>query len=228
MDIFLKALEVVLSPDNVRNLGRGLGITLFVAVFSVFLSFIFGTVLAICRAYGNKFVKGFAVAYIEIFRNTPNLLWVLVIRFMVRLPEPFTAPMYSGILAFTLFTTAVMAEIIRGGLNSVGTGQFEGAYAQGFSFLQTLRYIVLPQCYRTIVPAMLSQVITVVKDTSFMAQVAIEEFTYVSRQIMAVGLDNEHKTLQIILLFGVVAATYFIINFTLSLVVRSMRKERTA
>ncbi|WP_334105340.1 ABC transporter permease subunit, partial [Muricomes intestini] len=157
MNELMNAFESVFTRSNIFYMFRGLGVTLYVALISVILSVIFGTILALFRTYGNKFLKGFSVAYIELFRNTPNLLWVLAIRFMVRMPEPFDAPMYSGILAFTLFTSAVMAEIVRGGLNSVHAGQFEAAYSQGFNFFQTMVFIILPQCYKAIVPAMLSQ-----------------------------------------------------------------------
>ena len=146
---------------------------------------------------------------------------------MVRMPEPFDAPMYSGILAFTLFTSAVMAEIIRGGLNSVHGGQFEASYSQGFNFFQTLVFIILPQCFKAIVPAMLSQVITVIKDTSFLAQVAIEEFFNNSKWIMSAQIDSTvNQSMRVFIIFGFVAFVYFIVNFILSCIVRNTRKRR--
>ncbi|HCR83396.1 MAG TPA: amino acid ABC transporter permease [Lachnospiraceae bacterium] len=225
----MNAFESVFTRSNIFYMFRGLGVTLYVALISVILSVIFGTILALFRTYGNKFLKGFSVAYIELFRNTPNLLWVLAIRFMVRMPEPFDAPMYSGILAFTLFTSAVMAEIVRGGLNSVHAGQFEAAYSQGFNFFQTMVFIILPQCYKAIVPAMLSQVITVIKDTSFLAQVAIEEFFNNSKWIMSAQIDSTvNQSMRVFIIFGFVALVYFIINFTLSCIVRNSRKKQEA
>lgn len=227
MNEFIKALESVFIQSNVVYLLKGLGTTLFVAVISIILSIFFGTILALFRTYGNKLLKGISLSYIEVFRNTPNLLWVLVIRFMVRLPKPFDAPMYSGILAFTLFTSAVMAEIIRGGLNSVHKGQFEAAYSQGFTSSRTLGYIILPQCFRAIIPAMLSQVITVIKDTSFLAQVAIEEFFNNSKWIMSAQVDSTvNQSMRVFIIFGFVALVYFVINFALSCIVRNTRQKQ--
>ncbi|WP_230399940.1 amino acid ABC transporter permease [Novisyntrophococcus fermenticellae] len=229
MNEFINAFHSVFTQGNILYMLRGLGVTLYVALISIILSTIFGTILALFRTYGNKALKAVSVTYIEIFRNTPNLLWVLAIRFMVRMPEPFDAPMYSGILAFTLFTSAVMAEIVRGGLNSIPQGQFEAAYSQGFGFFQTMIHIILPQCFKAIVPALLSQVITVIKDTSFLAQVAIEEFFNNSKWIMSAQIDSTvNQTVRVFIIFGFVALVYFVINFTLSCIVRSNRKKQTA
>lgn len=228
MNEFINAFHSVFTQGNILYMLRGLGVTLYVALISIILSTIFGTILALFRTYGNKALKAVSVTYIEIFRNTPNLLWVLAIR-LVRMPEPFDAPMYSGILAFTLFTSAVMAEIVRGGLNSIPQGQFEAAYSQGFGFFQTMIHIILPQCFKAIVPALLSQVITVIKDTSFLAQVAIEEFFNNSKWIMSAQIDSTvNQTVRVFIIFGFVALVYFVINFTLSCIVRSNRKKQTA
>ena len=144
---------------------QGLALTIFIAVCSIVLSLILGTVMAMLRHFCTgklAFLSWLASAYIEFFRCTPNVLWILWIRFTMN-----GDPLIKAIFAITLFTTAVMAEIVRGGLNGIPKGQFEGAASQGFSFWQTMFYIVLPQTYKSIIPAMLSQVITVIKDTSF-------------------------------------------------------------
>lgn len=227
MSAFTQVMESIFTQGNVLYLLQGLFTTLFVAVISVFLSLILGTIFALLRTYGNGLFRALSSVYIEIFRNTPHLLWVFAIRFLIRIPEPFDAPVYSGILSFTLFTTASMAEVIRGGLNAIPSGQFEGAYSQGFNFPQTLRLIILPQCYRAIVPAMLSQVITVIKDTSFLAQVAIQEFFNNSKWIMSAQADSSvNQTLRVFVIFGFVALVYFAINSALSHAVRSKKKNR--
>lgn len=204
----------VFTLVNLKFIGMGLWMTVSISAISIALSLIFGTVLAVLRMYNKGILGKLSIVYIEIFRNTPSLLWILAIRFLVPLPA------YSGaILAFTLFTTAMMAEIIRGGLNSIDKGQFEGAASQGFTLLQTLMYIVLPQCFRNVVPALLSQVIAVVKDSSYLWAVAIEELTGRANILMS----RYSETSQIFALFAAVAATYFIVNFILSVIVRKQQ-----
>ncbi|MBR5485376.1 MAG: amino acid ABC transporter permease [Oscillospiraceae bacterium] len=211
-------MSEIFTFDNVRFLAQGLGMTIMIALITIVLSIFFGSILAIAKNYGNKFFSKLASAYIELFRCTPNLLWILAIRFMVPIP-----PLASGVLSFTLFTTAVVAEIIRGGLNSIPKGQFEGAASQGFTFVQTLWYIVLPQCFMKIVPSLLSQMITIIKDTSFLWAVAIEEFTGKSMILMGQLRTGG----QVLCLFAVIAGVYFLLNFTLSCVVRK-RQEKSA
>ena len=207
-------METVFNRANLLFLIDGLKLTLIIAISSIVLSLVFGTILAILRNYSKGILGKIATIYIEIYRNTPNLLWILAIRFLVPIK-----PMYSGILAFTLFTSAVMAEIIRGGMNSVDNGQYEAAYSQGFSKLRTLKYIVLPQSFRRCIPTFLSQAVTVIKDTSFLYAVGIEEFTGKGMIIMG----SFATSTQVFLLFGTLAATYFIINFTISCSVRTIK-----
>ena len=109
-----------------------------------------------------------------------------------------------------------MAEIIRGGLNAIPKGQFEAAHAQGFSFPFTLWYIIFPQCYRKITPTILSQCVTTIKDTSFLAALNVAELTNVSKDI----LSRLNSFEQIVSVFITVAGLYFIVCFSLSLIVR--------
>lgn len=92
--------------------------------------------------------------------------------------------LFKAAVALVLFTSSVLAEIIRGGLNSVAQGQFEAGQSQGFHMVQIMLYIVLPQAYRNIVPTLLSQVVTTVKDSSYLANVAVIELMARVRQIM--------------------------------------------
>jgi amino acid ABC transporter membrane protein 2, PAAT family (TC 3.A.1.3.-) len=209
-------MSSVFNQANMMFLLQGMKLTLIIAIISIVLSMFFGIILAISRNFSKGIMGRIATIYIETFRNTPNLLWILFIRFLVPIK-----PMYSGILSFTLFTSAVMAEIFRGGMNSVSRGQYEAAYSQGFTKFQTLRYIILPQSFRRCIPTVLSQSITVIKDTSFLWAVGIEEFTGKGMILMGSFVSSS----QIFLLFGAIAATYFIINFTISCCVRTIKTE---
>lgn len=216
-------IQTIFTSANFLFMMQGLLMTVIIAACTISLSLVFGTIMAMIRHFctGKLTVLSWlAGAYIEFFRCTPNILWILWIRFTMQ-----GSPTGKAIFACTLFTTAVVAEIVRGGLNGIPTGQFEGAASQGFSFWQTMFYIVLPQTYKSIVPAMLSQMITVIKDTSFLKAVDIAEFMRNSSIVMG----QLRTPGQIITLYCFIALIYFIICFSLSCLVRNYQKRvRTA
>ena len=117
-----------------------------------------------------------------------------------------------------------MAEIVRGGLNSVPKSQFEAAQSQGFGFFQSMRLIILPQTFRKIIPALFGQCTTVVKDSSYLAGINVAEFMYCSKVIMA----STTSLSQILLVYGFVFLLYFALNFSISLAVRSYQRKLVA
>lgn len=224
---------------------KGTVFTLIIALIAVVLGIVIGSVLALCRNYcTSKKTKIFgmiATVYIEVFRNTPLLLWIFICLVFCPCPELFnrklfglttveTKLLFKAAVALILFTSSVIAEIIRGGLNSIAHGQFEAGHAQGFNVVQVMIYIILPQAYRNVIPTLLSQVITTIKDSSYLANVATIElmartkqhkyirYVYITSTIVTAGCGKQ--------LFGVAALIYFIINYTLSCVVRTMQKRR--
>jgi putative glutamine transport system permease protein len=217
------ALGDIFTVDNTRFIFAGLAATLTISLVTVLASIAFGTILALCRNYEKRLFGKLASVYIEIFRSTPLLLWILICVFLV----PLGTSMIRGSLALTLYTSSVIAEIVRGGLNSIDKGQFEAARSQGFNLAQTLLYIVLPQCFKRIVPSLMSQIITTVKDTSFFAQFAIGEFFFNTKNLMSSLPHGGVKitSLHIFTLFGFIALIYFIINFSLSVIVRRMNRD---
>ena len=202
------------SHDNLMFMLAGLKLTLIIAVATTFFSVIIGTVLAIIRNYCIGKLKIFgilSIVYIEIFRCTPCILWILIFRFTIK-----GNPTYLGILSFTLFTSAVVAELIRGGLNAIPKGQIEAGESQGFGFVRILIYIILPQTFRSIIPSLFSQVTTIVKDTSYLKVVDIHEFMLNTSYVM----NTATTVSQILVMYGFVALTYFLINFAMSCCVR--------
>ena len=214
MDIF--------TPDNVTFMLGGFGKTLIVSFFAIIFSIVIGTVLAMVKQYCKGPLKPLSLlvsAYIELFRCTPNLLWILFIYFTVKGND-----IVISVLAFTIFTSAVMAEIVRGGFNSIAKGQFEAARSQGFGFFKTMAYIILPQTFKTIIPALFSQCTTVIKDSSYLAGINVAEFMYCSRVVMAktTGLEG------VLLVYGFVFLLYFCLNFGISLLVRAYQRRVVA
>ena len=215
-----------MSIINFYALLNGLWLTIVMAFFAASGAIIFGSILAVLRNYANKGVfkiLGFlASTYIEIFRNTPLLLWMyascFVLPILLGIPANYAV---LGTIGLFLYTSSVMAEIVRGGLNAIPRAQFEAAQAQGFSFSFTLWYIIFPQCYRKITPTILSQCVTTIKDTSFLAALNVAELTNVSKDILSSLTDFN----QILSVFATVALLYFLVCFCLSLLVRYLARH---
>lgn len=221
----MSAFASIFTSANLRYIMIGFGMTIKIAAVSILLSIIIGTVLGLIRNYDKFILKYITGFYIEVFRNTPNLLWV----FVCYIAAPFNSVFQRVCCAYVLFTSAMMAEIVRGGLNSIPKGQFEAAASQGFTFIGTLWYIVIPQCFRRIIPTMMSQVITVIKDTSFCAQVAVGELLFNTKDLMSKLYTYTGHPItfgEMCLLFGFAAFLYFILNFTLSCIMRYLQHHQ--
>ena len=199
------AFHNVFSANILLFLGKGLLNTLYISFFSIVLSLIFGTILGLMRNTKGYVLRWIATLYIEIVRNIPLLLFIIAMRFMTKLPA-----LASGIAAITVFTSAIIAEIVRGGLNSIGKGQWEAATSQGFSRIQTMWHVIIPQAMRRIRSPLVSQFVTTIKDTSFCAVVGTYELSFTSKIVAA------HRTIvtaeDILLLYLLVAMIYYVIN----------------
>ena len=226
--------------------------TLAISIIAIAVSLVLGVILALTRNYctrgAARILRRIASIYIELFRNTPLMLWMFVC--FVLCPAPAGGKKFAqllgmnstvavkAIVALTLFTSAIMAEIIRGGLNAVPKGQFEAAYSQGFSTFRTMTLIVLPQAVKSIVPTLLSQMITTIKDSSYMASLVTVELMACTKLIISKAnayngtwVDRFNRgtihVTDVFVLFGFAFLVYFAINFTLSCVVRRMRSRRS-
>lgn len=204
------------------GLAVALALGVIFGMLATAISIFSGVILALIRTYSHgkwKWAGTLVAVYTEFFRCTPNLLWILWIYFTVKGNKIGVC-----VFAISLFTSAVMAEIFRGGLNGVPKGQFEAARSQGFGFLGTLWHIILPQMFKKVIPALLSQVITVIKDTSFLKMVDVAEFM----RNCSVVLGSIYDVRGMMLLFGFEAICYFAICFTLSCAVRTYQKTIVA
>jgi putative glutamine transport system permease protein len=198
------AIHRVFAPKILLFLLQGLKNTMYIAVVTILLSLVFGTVLGLMRSGKLKPLRALAAVYIETVRNVPLTLFIIGMRFMTKLP-----PLESGIAAMTVFTSAVVAEIVRGGLNGVHPGQWEAAHSQGFGYIGAMLFVILPQALRRIRSPLTSQFVTTIKDTSFCALVGTYELSFTSKIAAA------HKSIvtaeDILLICLLVAAGYYVV-----------------
>ncbi|HGD5544903.1 TPA: amino acid ABC transporter permease [Streptococcus agalactiae] len=210
-------MSSVLTLTNILFLLQGFGLTLYISFISILLSMFFGTLLAIMRNSKNPIWKLIASIYIEFVRNVPNLLWIFIIFLVFQMKS-----VSAGITSFTIFTSAALAEIIRGGLNGVDKGQTEAGLSQGFTYLQVFIIIIFPQAFRKMLPAIISQFVTVIKDTSLLYSVIAIQEIFGKSQIL---MGRYFEAGQVFTLYAIITAVYFITNFIISSFLRKLSKR---
>ncbi|MEH6937731.1 amino acid ABC transporter permease [Bacillus sp. JJ664] len=219
MDFLAPFLEVY-SPDNVRFLLEGFWVTLKVAAISIVLSFIIGGIVGTLRYAKIPVVSHLLAVIVETIRNLPLLLIIFFTYFA--LPEigiemEITA---AAIAALTVFESAMISEIIRSGLNSIEKGQIEAGRASGLNYIQTLRYIIVPQALRRMVPPIVSQFISLLKDTSLAVVIALPDVLHNGQIIYA------QKGSYVVPVLVMVSFMYFIVNFALSMIARRLELKQ--
>ena len=197
------------NPAIWRFLGVGLLNTIKAAAFAGVIALVVGMLLALARVNRNAAARIPSIGFIEFFRGFPLLLLILFLglglpRIGISLPA-----LWVLVLGLAIYNSTVLAEIIRAGILSLPKGQTEAAYAIGLTYWQTMLLVVLPQALRRMVPALVSQVITLLKDSSFGFVIPYEELL---RRGQLVGTEDG----DILQAFIVVAAMYCLVNLVLS------------
>ncbi|EXI64090.1 MAG: Arginine transport system permease protein ArtQ [Candidatus Accumulibacter adjunctus] len=204
----------------VGPLAEGTGVTLQVFVISFVLAVPLGLALALVRVSRFAFVSGLVNGYIWLMRGTPLMLQMLFIYFAlpfvpvigVRLPD-FPA----AIVAFVLNYAAYFAEIFRAGIQSIDRGQYEAARVLGLNYPQTMRRIVLPQVFKRVLPPLSNETITLVKDTSLIYVLAMNDLLRAARGIV----QRDFTTMP----FVVAAAFYLLMTLVLTLAFQHLERK---
>ena len=199
-----------------RFLALGLAMTVAVSLISIVLSLPLATLAALARLSSRTYVRWPTIAGIEIIRAFPVLILIFyVFTQFSRVAEVTGSSLLKSnnvtlavIIALTLYTTVVNAETIRAGILSLEKGQTEAARSLGLSYAQALRLVILPQTFRRILPPLIAQFVTLVKDTSLGAIIGLLEL-YHRGQILYQYYRNPLETL------WVVAVIYFLVNYAL-------------
>lgn len=155
----------------------GFLVTLLISFFALAGSLLLGILAALGRRSKILFFHYLASAYIEIIRGTPLLVQILVFFYIIGTAYQLTNRYIMGILILSLFAGSYVAEIIRGGLESIPSAQLETARSLCFTRSQTYRYVVIPQLSRIVLPPLTGQFASLVKDSSLLSFIAVNEFT---------------------------------------------------
>ncbi|KIS03960.1 amino acid ABC transporter permease [Paucilactobacillus wasatchensis] len=204
---------------NIRYLLQGLWITVEVSVASIIFSYIIGTILGVIRYSEIKYVSAVVGFVIDLIRNLPLLLIIFFTYF--GLPNLGFKPaiIEAAILAMTVFESMMIAEIVRSGIVAIDPGQMEGAKSNGITYWQALRIILLPQAMKNMIPALVSQFISLVKDTSLATIIVLPEMMYHAQIIY--GQNSNY----IIPMFIALAVLYFVVCYALSLLSRYLERR---
>ena len=151
---------------------KGFIVTLEVGVLGLVLALILGTISGIMSTSKVKVLRGISRAYVEIIQNTPLVIQVFFLFNGLPYIKVVIPVFLIGILAVGVYHGAYISEVVRAGITSVPKGQFEAAYSQGFSNFDTMRYIILPQTVKIIMPPLTNQLVNLIKNTSVLAMIA--------------------------------------------------------
>jgi len=168
-------MDIEILKNMFPILLRGCIVTVELTVISVVLGSIIGVIIATLKLSKNKGIVIVSSFYTWLFRGTPMLLQLFFFYYALPFMGVELTSMQAAILGLSLNSGAYMAEIIRGGILSIDKGQFEACKALGFTSFQTLRRVILPQTFRVIIPSLGNEFITMLKDTSLVSSIAMEE-----------------------------------------------------
>lgn len=208
---------IELFQNNFPTLMQGFGYTLLSSVIALVGSLILGTVFAVMQVMPQAWVRRIGNIYVQVFRNIP-LLVITFFFFLVVSQYVKMSGFVSGTVALMLYTSAFIAETVRAGILAVNGGQMEGARANGLSFAQAMRHIVLPQAFRVALPSLGNQFINLVKNSSILAFVGGLDLMYQGNMIAA----NTFETFGTYIIVGIL---YLIITLPLSYYMQHLERK---
>ncbi len=191
-----------------KYFAKGVEYTVLISIVSTFFGVIIGVVLALMRFSKQKWLRGLAISYTEFIRGTPLMVQVLFVYFGIGVVVNIPA-LISGMISVSLNSGAYVAEIIRGGINSIAKGQTEAAASLGLSKGDLMRFVILPQAFKNIWPALGNEFISLIKESSIVSIIGVTDLIY---QLNIVRADTYRGVMPIF----VAMLLYFIMTFALT------------
>jgi polar amino acid transport system permease protein len=196
----------------------GLYYTLAVSTGAICLGYLLGLAGGVARISGNAFAKEAARLYVILFRGTPLLIQIYIFYFCLAPAIGWDNPVVIGVVVLAAFSGAYIAEIVRAGIESVDRGQSEAALSTGLTGWQTLRYVIFPQAFRRIIPAVTGQFVSLIKDSSLLSVISVRELTKASEVVNA----TTYKTFEAYL---PLAFLYLLLTYPLSHLAQALERK---
>jgi polar amino acid transport system permease protein len=196
--------------DFLPALSKGALRTLGISGLSLLFALFLGMIIGMGRLSKITVIRDLCTVYVELLRNIPLLVVVLAAYFGFGTIFPQIGAFFWGILALSILEAAYIAEIVRGGISAIHKEQFESAYSLAMNYTQTMRYIILPQAFRNILPALTGQLVILIKDSSLVMVIGIMELTLTSRYLLS-------TTFAALEVYAITALFYFVMCFALTL-----------
>jgi polar amino acid transport system permease protein len=205
----------------------GLWITLQISVTATILGVIIGTISGLMRISDNPALKWTSIVYVELIRGSPLMVQILIWYFVLGtlINDLLSAygigqipAFWYGVASLACFAGAYVSEIVRAGIQSIHRGQTEAARSLGMTYAQAMRYIILPQAMRRILPPLAGQFISLIKDSSLLGIIAIRELTKAAREAVTATL----QPFEVYILLGLL---YLVLTFTLSMYVQHLERR---
>ncbi len=204
---------------SIPFLAKGMGLTLVLTFLGILGGLLFGTLLALARLGKFRALSFAAGTYVNFFRSMPLILVIFWFYFLVPLVVGQQVGAFQSVLlAFIMFEAAYYCEIMRAGIQSVKLGQVHAGEALGLTYRQNMRYVVLPQAFRNMIPILISQAIVLFQDTALVYVVGLSDFLY-SAEIIA---NSENRLME---MYTTVAIVYFALCSYAQFKVRNLQKR---
>ncbi|MBT5900368.1 MAG: amino acid ABC transporter permease [Candidatus Pelagibacter sp.] len=215
----------ILSPSNasgltnLRFLISGITTTIYISTISILIAMVVGLLVAIPAITKNKYLSYINVFYVEVVRSVPLLVLILWVYYGLPILTGFSfSPFVSGIIALSISESAFMAEIFRGGINAIKKTQWEAATSLGLNFSKKLKFVILPQAFKVILPALGNQFVYVLKMSSLVSIIGISDLTRKANELVV----STYRPLEI---YTFLILEYLILILIVSYFVRRLEKK---
>lgn len=211
-------INLTLFGNSFTTLLKGALVSLEIAFAALIMGGIGGTLLALLFFYGNRLTTIFAHGYVTFFRGTPMLVQILSLYFVLPVIGITLPAFWAAVIAIGLNSIAYVSQIVRTGIQAVGTGQLEAATTLGFSRPQIVRLILLPQALRTVLPTLSNECITLIKDSSLASVIGVYELTHQGSMIMSRSYDA-------LTIYLGIALIYLVMTTSISLALHTLERK---